>query len=335
MFQQRQHTETLMPTRRLFAVSAALAALLSTGVATMAHAAFPDRPIRLVVGYPPGGGTDVIARLFATQLTEKLKQPVVIENRAGAAGMIGSEFVANAPADGYTMIFTASDTHTINPHVYPKIRYDARRDFTPVGLAGFLTMALVTNNSQPGNLKDFIAAARAKPGSFNFASWGIGSSSQVAMEAFLAASGMKMTHVPFQGAAPALTAVLASQVEAFMVPMTLAEPNFRAGKLKLIGVAAPQRVPWAKDIPTLAEQGIDSDGSIWLGVLAPAKAPAEAINAVNKALNDVIADPAVSANLYKNGFIARGGSVQDFNTYLQREFERMGKVIRDAGIKAD
>jgi len=117
--------------------------------------------------------------------------------------------------------------------------------------------------------------------------------------------------------------------------MTLAEPNFRAGKLKLIGVAAPQRVPWAKDIPTLAEQGIDSDGSIWLGVLAPAKAPAEAINAVNKALNDVIADPAVSANLYKNGFIARGGSVQDFNTYLQREFERMGKVIRDAGIKAD
>jgi len=324
-----------MPTRRLFAVSAALAALLSTGVATMAHAAFPDRPIRLVVGYPPGGGTDVIARLFATQLTEKLKQPVVIENRAGAAGMIGSEFVANAPADGYTMIFTASDTHTINPHVYPKIRYDARRDFTPVGLAGFLTMALVTNNSQPGNLKDFIAAARAKPGSFNFASWGIGSSSQVAMEAFLAASGMKMTHVPFQGAAPALTAVLASQVEAFMVPMTLAEPNFRAGKLKLIGVAAPQRVPWAKDIPTLAEQGIDSDGSIWLGVLAPAKAPAEAINAVNKALNDVIADPAVSANLYKNGFIARGGSVQDFNTYLQREFERMGKVIRDAGIKAD
>jgi len=335
MFQQRQYTETLMPTRRLFAVSAALAALLSTGVATMAHAAFPDRPIRLVVGYPPGGGTDVIARLFATQLTEKLKQPVVIENRAGAAGMIGSEFVANAPADGYTMIFTASDTHTINPHVYPKIRYDARRDFTPVGLAGFLTMALVTNNSQPGNLKDFIAAARAKPGSFNFASWGIGSSSQVAMEAFLAASGMKMTHVPFQGAAPALTAVLASQVEAFMVPMTLAEPNFRAGKLKLIGVAAPQRVPWAKDIPTLAEQGIDSDGSIWLGVLAPAKAPAEAINAVNKALNDVIADPAVSANLYKNGFIARGGSVQDFNTYLQREFERMGKVIRDAGIKAD
>ncbi|MFM8555866.1 MAG: Bug family tripartite tricarboxylate transporter substrate binding protein [Betaproteobacteria bacterium] len=324
-----------MPTRRLFAVSAALAALLSTGVATMAHAAFPDRPIKLVVGYPPGGGTDVIARLFATQLTEKLKQPVVIENRAGAAGMIGSEFVANAPADGYTMIFTASDTHTINPHVYPKIRYDARRDFTPVGLAGFLTMALVTNNSQPGNLKDFIAAARAKPGSFNFASWGIGSSSQIAMEAFLAASGMKMTHVPFQGAAPALTAVLASQVEAFMVPMTLAEPNFRAGKLKLIGVAAPQRVPWAKDIPTLAEQGIDSDGSIWLGVLAPAKAPAEAINAVNKALNDVIADPAVSANLYKNGFIARGGSVQDFNTYLQREFERMGKVIRDAGIKAD
>jgi tripartite-type tricarboxylate transporter receptor subunit TctC len=219
--------------------------------------------------------------------------------------------------------------------VYPKIRYDARRDFTPVGLAGFLTMALVTNNSQPGTLKEFVAAARAKPGSFNFASWGIGSSSQIAMESFLATSGMKMTHVPFQGAAPALTAVLGSQVEAFMVPMTLAEPNFRAGKLKLIGVAAPQRVPWAKDIPTLAEQGVDSDGSIWLGVLAPAKAPAEAINVMNKALNEVIADPAVSANLYKNGFIPRGGSVQDFTGYLQREFDRMGKVIRDAGIKAD
>ena len=321
--------------RRLFAASAAVAALLGAGFTSLTHAAFPERPIRLVVGYPPGGGTDVIARLFATQLSERLKQPVVIENRPGAAGMIGSEFVANAPADGYTMIFTASDTHSINPHVYPKIRYDARRDFTPVGLAGFLTMALVTNNSQPGTLKEFIAAARAKSGAFNFASWGVGSSSQVAMESFLAASGMKMTHVPFQGAAPALTAVLGSQVEAFMVPMTLAEPNFRAGKLKLIGVAAPQRVPWAKDIPTLAEQGIDSDGSIWLGVLAPAKAPAEAINAVNKALNAVIADPAVSANLYKNGFIPKGGSVQDFANYLQREYERMGTVIRNAGIKAD
>ena len=327
-----------MTSRRFLSASmasAALTALLGTGVATPVLAAFPERPVKLVVGYPPGGGTDVIARLFATQLTERLKQPVVIENRPGAAGMIGSEFVANAPADGYTMIFTASDTHTINPHVYPKIRYDARRDFTPVGLAGFLTMALVTNNSQPGTLKEFVAAARAKPGSFNFASWGIGSSSQIAMESFLATSGMKMTHVPFQGAAPALTAVLGSQVEAFMVPMTLAEPNFRAGKLKLIGVAAPQRVPWAKDIPTLAEQGVDSDGSIWLGVLAPAKAPAEAINVMNKALNEVIADPAVSANLYKNGFIPRGGSVQDFTGYLQREFDRMGKVIRDAGIKAD
>lgn len=321
--------------RRLFAASAAVAALLGAGFTSLAHAAFPERPIKLVVGYPPGGGTDVIARLFATQLSERLKQPVLVENRPGAAGMIASEFVANAPADGYTMIFTASDTHSINPHVYPKIRYDARRDFTAVGLAGFLTMALVTNNSQPGALKEFVAAARAKPGSFNFASWGIGSSSQIAMEAFLAASGMKMTHVPFQGAAPALTAVLASQVEAFMVPMTLAEPNFRAGKLKLIGVASPQRVPWAKDIPTLVEQGVDSDGSIWLGVLAPAKAPAEAINAMNKALNAVIADPGVSANLYKSGFIPKGGSVQDFANYLQREYERMGTVIRNAGIKAD
>ncbi len=324
-----------MRNRRLFAATATVAALLGAGLATVAQAAFPDRPIRLVVGYPPGGGTDVIARIFATQMTERLKQPVVIENRPGAAGMIGTEFVANAPADGYTMIFTASDTHSINPHVYPKIRYDARRDFVPVGLAGFLTMALVTNNSQPGTLKEFVAAARAKAGAFNFASWGVGSSSQVAMEAFLAASGMKMTHVPFQGAAPALTAVLGSQVEAFMVPMTLAEPNFRAGKLKLIGVAAPQRVPWAKDIPTLAEQGIDSDGSIWLGVLAPAKVPAEAVNAVNKALNDVIADPSVSANLYKSGFIPKGGSAQEFGAYLQREYERMGTVIRNAGIKAD
>ena len=324
-----------MALRRSVILSSLLAGLLAGVSAPAALAAFPDQPIKLVVGYPPGGGTDVIARIFATQMTERLKQPVVVENRAGASGMIGSEFVANAPADGYTMIFTASDTHSINPHVQPKIRYDARNDFVAVGLAGFLTMALVTNNSQPGTLKEYLAAARAKNGAFNYASWGIGSSSQVAMEAFLAASQVKMTHVPYQGAAPAITAVMASQVEAMMVPLTLAEPNFRAGKLKLIGVGSPQRVPWAKDLPTLAEQGIDSDGRIWLGILAPAKTPAEAVNAVNRALNEVIRDESVSANLYKNGFIPTGGSPADFAKYLDGEFNRMGTVIRNANIRAE
>lgn len=300
-----------------------------------AHAAFPEKPIRMVVPYPPGGSTDVVARALAAAMTEKLKQTVVVDNRAGASGMIGSEFVAGQAADGYTVVFTAADTHSINPHVYAKMRYDAKRDFTPVGIVGYLTMALIVHPSQPASLSQYVQAAKAKPKGINYASWGIGSSSQVAMEMFNGAAGVQTTHVPFQGAAPAITALMGGQVDAMMVPLTLAEPNHRAGKVRLLGVGAPQRVAWATDLPTLAEQGVPLDGRLWLGVLGPAKLPADIAAALNKAMNESLSDPRVQETMRKNGLDVVTGSPQDFARTLDTEFDRWGKTIRDSKIQVD
>lgn len=300
-----------------------------------AHAAWPDKPVKMVVAYPAGGSTDVVARALAARLQERLKQPVVIENRPGASGMIGSEFVARAPADGYTMLFTAADTHSINPHVYAKMRYDAKRDFVPVGMVGYLTMAMIVHPSKPATVAQYIDAAKASPGAFTFASWGLGSSSQVAMEMFSGATKVRQVHVPFQGAAPAITAVIGGQVDAMMVPLTLAEPNHRAGKVRLLGVAAPKRMPWANDLPTLAEQGVPLDGRLWLGVLAPRGTPVEVVTAMNAAINASLTEAVLQETMLKNGLEISSGTPQSFSTYLEGEFERWGKTIRDANIKID
>jgi len=322
------------PLRRA-AVALAFAAALPWSITAHAQA-YPSKPIRMIVPLAAGSAVDVAARLLASKMSQNMGQQIVVENIVGAAGIIGASQLAKAAPDGYTIGGFNDSILTMVPNLNPNTPFNPISDFVHVSRVAVIEFSVaVASNSPWKSAADLVAAAKAAPGRYTYASGGNGSPQHMGGALFAAHTGIDIKHVPYRGASQAAQDVLGSQVEAFMVPMTLAEPNFRAGKLKLIGVAAPQRVPWAKDIPTLAEQGIDSDGSIWLGVLAPAKAPAEAINAVNKALNDVIADPAVSANLYKSGFIPRGGSVQDFNTYLQREFERMGKVIRDAGIKAD
>lgn len=311
-------------------------ALAIAGTAFAAHAAYPEKPIKMVVAYPAGGSTDVIARALAVKLGERLGQPVVVENRGGASGMIGSEYVAQQPADGYTLMFTAADTHSINPHVYAKMRYDAKADFTPVGRVGYLTMALIVHPSKPGTLAQYTEAAKAKPRGFTYASWGTGSSSQVAMEMFGGMAKVQQVHVPFQGAAPAITAVIGGQVDAMMVPLTLAEPNHRAGKVKLLGVAAPQRVPFAKDLPTFAEQGLPLDGRLWLGVLGPDGMPAEVVKTLNREINAALKDPGLQETMRKNGLeVAPSEDAQAFAKYLDAEYARWGKTIREANIRVD
>jgi tripartite-type tricarboxylate transporter receptor subunit TctC len=313
---------------------AAACGALTAATASAAYASFPDQPVKLVVPYPPGGSTDVIARVVAGKLSERLKQSVVVENRAGASGMIGSEYVGRAAPNGYTLVFTAADTHSINPHVYAKMRYDAKKDFVPVGLVGYLTMALIVHPAKaPGNLAQFVDMIKAKPGTISYASWGIGSSSQVAMEMFRGIGKLDMLHVPFQGAAPAITAVIAGHVDSMMVPMTLAEPNHRSGKVKLLGVAAPNRMPWATDLPTLAEQGMAVDGRLWLGILAPAKTPADVIAVLNRELNAALSDPAVKETMLKNGLEGATGSAQDFGKLLDSQYDRWGASIRAANIR--
>ncbi|HYG45571.1 MAG TPA: tripartite tricarboxylate transporter substrate binding protein, partial [Bordetella sp.] len=228
----------------------------------------------MVVPYPAGGSTDVVARAIAQHMGARLKQPVIVDNKPGASGMIGTEWVAKSAPDGYTLEFTASDTHSINPSVYRDIRYDAKRDFTPVGLVGYLPLALVARASLPvDTTAELIVLARQKPEQLTYASYGVGSSSQVAMEMLNTSTGIKLLHVPFQGAAPAMTAILAGQVDVMMVPLTMADPNYRAGKVKILGVALQKPFPGLEDLPTFESQNLPISARAWLGIFGPAKLP--------------------------------------------------------------
>ena len=297
---------------------------------------YPDHPIKMVVAYPAGGATDVMARAIAQRLGDRLKQPVVIDNRPGASGQIGTDVVAKSAPDGYTLIFTAADTHSINPHVYPKIAYDARRDFTPVAQVGYLPLALIVNPSvKATNLKEFIALAKAQPGKLTYASFGVGSSSQVAMEMLKAETKIDLLHVPFQGAAPAVTAIIGGQVDAMMVPLTLAAPNHQAGKVRVLGVAAPARFAGAPDLPTFAEQGIPLNSAPWVGILAPAKVPQDIVDKLNREVNAALEDAQLQETLQKNGLARETRSQPQFKAFLDTEYDRWGTTIRGANIKAE
>jgi tripartite-type tricarboxylate transporter receptor subunit TctC len=277
-----------------------------------------------------------MARAIAQRLGDRLKQPVVIDNRPGASGQIGTDVVAKSAPDGYTLIFTAADTHSINPHVYPKIAYDARRDFTPVAQVGYLPLALIVNPSvKATNVKEFIALAKAQPGKLTYASFGVGSSSQVAMEMLKAETKIDLLHVPFQGAAPAVTAIIGGQVDAMMVPLTLAAPNHQAGKVRVLGVAAPARFAGAPDLPTFAEQGIPLNSAPWVGILAPAKVPQDIVDKLNREVNAALEDAQLQETLQKNGLARETRSQPQFKAFLDTEYDRWGTTIRGANIKAE
>jgi tripartite-type tricarboxylate transporter receptor subunit TctC len=326
-----------MKYRLITAARAAIAGLALVALTVPVLAAdYPDRPIKLVVAYPPGGATDVMARAVAQRMGDRLKQSVIVENKPGASGQIGADFVAKSAPDGYTLMFTAADTHSINPHVYPKITYDARRDFIPVAQVGYLPLALIVNPSvKASNVKEFIALAKAAPGKLSYASFGVGSSSQVAMEMLRGEAKIDLLHVPFQGAAPAVTAIIGGQVDAMMVPLTLAWPNHQAGKVRALGVAAPKRFAGAPDIPTFAEQGIALNSAPWVGILAPAKTPPDIIEKLNREINAALDDPQVQETLLKNGLAYETKKQPEFKAFLDAEYDRWGATIKAANIKAE
>jgi len=326
--------------RSLFAVACATAVTAATLALALAPAVaaadYPDHPVKMVVAYPPGGATDVMARAVAQRLGDRMKQSVVVENKPGASGQIGADFVAKSAPDGYTLIFTAADTHSINPHVYPKIAYDARRDFVPVAQVGYLPLALIVNPSVKANsVKEFVALAKAQPGKLTYASFGVGSSSQVAMEMLKGEAKIDLLHVPFQGAAPAVAAIMGGQVDAMMVPLTLAWPNHQAGKVRILGVAAPARFSGAPDMPTFAEQGIPLNSAPWVGILAPAKTPADIVDKLNRDVNAALDDASVQETLVKNGLSPQTRKQPEFKAFLDTEYDRWGATIKNANIKAE
>lgn len=325
------------------ALWAMLAGLVLAAASFQSAAQYPDKPIKMIVAWPPGGGTDGVARIVAKHLSERLKQPVVIENRSGASGQVGTEFVAKAPPDGYTLQYTVADSHSINPHVFPKIRYDAMKEFIPIAVVGGMPNALMVSTRVTANtLAEFVKAAKEAPGKFTYSSWGMGSGGHIRMESFKSYMGIDLLHVPFQGSGPGFAAVLGGQVDSMMVPVGLAESNYKAGKVKLLAVDTPQRMPGLPDVPTLAEQGIPLTFAFWQGVLAPAKTPEPVVNFLNREMNATLMDPAVRQELLKVGLVPGnpgvngfGGTPQDVKQFLDSEYVRWGKTIQDAKIKVE
>lgn len=316
--------------------TALLAAALALGAPAPGFAAeYPVKPVRLVISYPPGGGMDVLARIVAAPLGERLKQPVLVDNRPGASGMIGAEHVAKAAADGYTLILAPADTHSIAPHVYTNIRYDARKDFEPVAFVGNFPIALVVNPGiQASSVGDFIRMVKERPGRMTFASWGIGSSSHVAMEVLMQGAGLKMLHVPYTGAAPAVTAVIGGQVDSMMVTLPTAEPHHLASKVRILGVTPTHRPPGA---PTYSKEGMPTDVVLWGGVLAPAKTPRDFVALLNREMKAMLNDPAVRASIAKAGLEPADtvGGPAEFKAFLDQQYDAWGRTIRAANISME
>ena len=295
-------------------------------------AGYPERPLRLVVPFAAGGNVDIVARVVAQALAERIKQNVVVENRAGANAIIGAESVARAPADGYTLLFGTAETHAINPHIYAKLSYDPLKDFTTVGIVDEFPFSLVVSPKLPvDDLKGFIEHAKKNQGKLNFASWGVGSTSQIAFEQLKQMAGLNMVHVPFNGAAPAITAVSAGDV----VPLSVAAPQAASGRVKLLAVTSAKRDGSAPNLRTATEQGLALVIGGWHVIAAPKGTSPDVVAYLNRELNAVLGQPALQEQLAKRGVRPVSSSVQQAQQMIESEWQRWGSVAKKAGIRAD
>ena len=311
----------------LFACSSALA---------QASGGYPNKPIKLVVPYPPGGPTDIVARVVAQKLSEQLGQSIIIDNRPGAGANLGAEAVARSPADGYTLM-VATTAHAINPALFSKLNYSITKDFAPISqlTAGPLVI-VATPNLAANNVKELIALAKSKNGEINFASSGNGQSTHLSAELFNAMAGTKMNHIPYKGSAPALTDVMSGQADLMFDTMLSAMPFVKGGKLKAIAVTSAQRSPVAPDIPTIAESGLPGYEAIaWNGLFAPAGTPKEVVDQINAALKKVLEAPDVKQRFDAQGFAAQWGTPADFGKFVQSEVDKWAKVVKTSGAKVD
>ena len=307
------------------------------GAAGAADSAYPTRPVRLIVGYPPGGSTDIAARLIAQKLTPVFSQNVIVDNRAGASGLIGAGIVAKAEPDGHTFSFAASPEAAIYRALVKNPPYDSLKDFQPVTLVGRVPFMLVAHPSVAANsVKDLVALAKAKPGVLNFASFGNGTSNHLVGEAFRAAAGINIVHIPYKGSAPALADLLGGQVQMTFDAVPVVLPHVRAGKLKALGVATPKRSPLAPDVATMEESGLAGfAGGTWWGVLAPARTPAPIVARVSKEISTILRAPDVVQTFNERGFEAVGNTPAEFSAFIESETRRWLKVAQGAGIKPE
>ena len=316
-------------------VIAAAAALSSITVAPIARADdFPSRPVHVVIAFPPGGPTDFVGRVVAEKMKDALGQPVIIDNKPGANGTLGGEFVAKSDPDGYTLFLTTAGAVTVSPHIMADIHYDTLKDFAPVALVTTVTEVIaVTPKSGIKSAKDLVALAKDKPGTIPVASTGIGSPPHLAQELLAASANVKFLHVPYRGAAPALTDLLAGQVTALPADIPVLIAQIKGGNLVAIGQASNKRDAILPDVPTLTEQGYpNTDASNWYGLLAPAKTPAAVVTKINSAVNAALNDPATRDKLAQAGATPVGGTPDSFGTFLKAEYDKWGRVVKERGI---
>jgi tripartite-type tricarboxylate transporter receptor subunit TctC len=315
----------------------ALAAVLAAFAFGASGQTYPNKPIRLVVPFPAGGTTDVLARAAAQKLTESLGQPVVVDNRPGAGGNIGAELVAKSPPDGYTLLMGTVGTHAINPSLYPKMPYDHVRDFAPVILVAGVPNVLVINPALPVNsVQELIAYAKANPGKLNFASSGNGTSIHLSGELFKTMAGVQIAHIPYKGSAPALQDLVGGQVQLMFDNLPSSLALIKAGKLKALAVTSKERAAALPDVPTMAESGLPGfEASSWFGLLAPAGTPQPVVLKVNADVAKWLASPDAKERLLAQGAIAAGGTPEDFARHIAAETAKWQKVVKDSGAKID
>jgi tripartite-type tricarboxylate transporter receptor subunit TctC len=320
--------------RTLAGLLSGLLVLLLPAVAAVQN--FPDRPIKLIVPFPPGGPNDVIARVVGQRMSELLKQPVIIDNRGGAGGVVGTDVLAKAKPDGYTIAVTSAGALVISPSL-DKVAYDTLKDLQPITLVATVPEMLVVATSVPAtNMKQLIDLAKAQPGKLNFASSGPGSLPHLAGELLKLTAKIDIVHVPYRGAAPAVNDLLSQQVQLAFLDLPVLLPQIKAGALRGIAVGAPERAPTAMDIPTTAELGMpDLQIENWYGMLAPAGTPANIVATLNRAATEAMRDPAVKEKLATQGAILIGDTPEHFRGFIEAEMARWAKVIKDAGITGE
>ncbi len=316
---------------------ALFAALLLTQALTAAADDYPSKPIKFVVPYPPGGPTDAMARLIQVPLQTKLKTPVIIENRGGAGGNIGTDFVAKSPADGYTIVLAASGPMAVNKTLYRSMPFDPLKDLTPViQISAFPLVLEVHPSVQASTLKQFLALAKQNPSDLGFASAGNGTPQHLAGELFNTATGLKLQHIPYKGAGPALIDVLGGHVKVMFDILGSSVQYIKSGKLRPLAVTTATRSPALPDVPTMAEAGLPGyDISGWHGIAAPAGTPKPVVARLNQAINEIFADPEFKKRWEELGTPIVGGTPEAFGTLVRAESTKLGKLVKDTGVTVD
>jgi tripartite-type tricarboxylate transporter receptor subunit TctC len=320
--------------RRLVSLALTLAAVL-LAAAAQAQTAWPTKPIKILVGYAAGGSTDVTARIIAQALSERLGQPVIIENRPGAAGNIAAEAAAKADPDGYTLTMSTSSTFATNPSLYKTLPFNVQTDFEPIALTAFIPNLLVVNPSVPANnVAELIAYLKANPDKVNFGSSGNGSSQHISAALFNALAGVKMAHISYRGGAPAVTDLLSGQVQVVFAPLVEVLQQVRAEKLRALGITTAKRSSLLPEVPTIAESLPGYEVRLWNGLLAPAKTPPDIIDRINRATTDALRSNEVKAKLAEQGSEPVGNSPSEFKAFIDAELVKWKRLVEISGATA-